>query len=32
VAQSLERLRINTAAAERLAVELEDALRVPTPS
>jgi puromycin-sensitive aminopeptidase len=32
VAQSLERLRINTAAAERLADELEDALRVPTPS
>ena len=32
VAQSLERLRINTAAAERLAAELEDALRVPTPS
>jgi puromycin-sensitive aminopeptidase len=31
VAQSLERLRINTAAAERLADELEDALRVPTP-
>ena len=30
VAQSLERLRINTAAAERLADELEDALRVPT--
>ena len=28
----LERLRINTAAAERLADELEDALRVPTPS
>jgi puromycin-sensitive aminopeptidase len=32
VAQSLERLRINTAAAERLADELEDALRVPTAS
>jgi len=32
VAQSLERLRINTAAAERLADELEDALKVPTPS
>ena len=32
VAQSLERLRINAAAAERLADELEDALRVPTPS
>ncbi len=32
VAQSLERLRINTAAAERLADELGDALRVPTPS
>ena len=32
VAQSLERLRINTAAAERLADELEDALRVPTPT
>ena len=32
VAQSVERLRINTAAAERLADELEDALRVPTPS
>ena len=32
VAQSLERLRTNTAAAERLADELEDALRVPTPS
>jgi puromycin-sensitive aminopeptidase len=31
VAQSLERLRINTAAAERLADELEDSLRVPTP-
>jgi puromycin-sensitive aminopeptidase len=31
VAQSQERLRINTAAAERLAAELEDALRVPTP-
>jgi puromycin-sensitive aminopeptidase len=30
VAQSVERLRINTAAAERLADELEDALRVPT--
>jgi aminopeptidase N len=32
VAQSLERLRTNTEAAERLADELEDALRVPTPS
>jgi puromycin-sensitive aminopeptidase len=32
VAQSLERLRTNTAAAERLAAELDDALRVPTPS
>ena len=32
VAQSLERLRINTAAAQRLADELEAALRVPTPS
>ncbi len=32
VAQSLERLRVNTAAAVRLADELEDALRVPTPS
>jgi len=32
VAQSLDRLRTNTAAAERLADELEDALRVPTPS
>jgi puromycin-sensitive aminopeptidase len=32
VAQSLERLRTNTSAAERLADELEDALRVPTPS
>ena len=32
VAQSIERLRINTAAAERLAAELDDALRVPTPS
>jgi aminopeptidase N len=31
VAQSLERLRINTAAAERLADELEDALKVATP-
>ncbi len=31
VAQSIERLRINTEAAERLADELEDALRVPTP-
>jgi puromycin-sensitive aminopeptidase len=29
VAQSVERLRINTAAAERLADELEDSLRVP---
>jgi hypothetical protein len=32
IAQSVERLRTNTAAAERLADELEDALRVPTPS
>jgi aminopeptidase N len=32
VAQSVERLRINSAAAERLADELEDALRVPTPN
>ena len=32
VAQSVERLRTNTAAAERLADELEDALRVPTPT
>ncbi len=32
VAQSLERLRTNTASAERLADELEDALRVPTPT
>ena len=31
VAQSLERLRVNTAAAERLADELENELRVPTP-
>jgi len=30
VAQSLERLRTNTASAERLADELEDTLRVPT--
>ena len=30
VAQSLERLRVNTAAAERLADELENELRVPT--
>jgi len=30
VAQSLERLRINTDAAERLADELDDALKVPT--
>jgi puromycin-sensitive aminopeptidase len=32
VAQALERLRVNTAAAERLAEELENELRVPTPS
>ncbi|MDQ2911665.1 MAG: M1 family metallopeptidase [Chloroflexota bacterium] len=32
VAQSLERLRVNTAAAERLAGELENELRVATPS
>ncbi|MEX2045951.1 MAG: M1 family metallopeptidase [Chloroflexota bacterium] len=32
VAQSIERLRINTAAAERLAGELDDALRVPASS
>jgi puromycin-sensitive aminopeptidase len=32
VAQSLERLRVNTAAAERLADELENELRVATPS
>ncbi len=32
VAQALERLRVNTAAAERLAGELENELRVPTPS
>ncbi|MEK6226420.1 MAG: M1 family metallopeptidase [Chloroflexota bacterium] len=32
VAQALERLRVNTAAAERLADELENELRVPTPS
>jgi aminopeptidase N len=32
VAQSIERLRVNTAAAERLADELENELRVPTPS
>ena len=32
VAQSLERLRVNAAAAERLADELENELRVPTPS
>ena len=31
VAQSLERLRVNAAAAERLADELENELRVPTP-
>jgi puromycin-sensitive aminopeptidase len=29
VAQSIERLRVNTAAAQRLADELEDALKVP---
>ena len=28
VAQSVERLRVNTAAAQRLADELEDALKV----
>jgi len=28
VTQSIERLRVNTAAAQRLADELEDALRV----
>jgi len=32
VTQSLERLRLNSAAAERLADELENELRVPTPS
>jgi hypothetical protein len=32
VAQALERLRVNTAAAERLADELENELRVATPS
>jgi hypothetical protein len=32
VAQGVERLRINTAAAERLADELENELRVPAPS
>jgi len=32
VAQSLERLRVNAAAAERLADELENELRVPTPT
>ena len=32
VAQALERLRVNTAAAERLAEELENELRVATPS
>jgi puromycin-sensitive aminopeptidase len=32
VAQGLERLRVNTAAAERLADELENELRVATPS
>ncbi|HEY8823406.1 MAG TPA: M1 family metallopeptidase [Candidatus Limnocylindria bacterium] len=32
VAQALERLRVNTAAAERLADELETELRVPTTS
>ncbi len=31
VAQALERLRVNTTAAERLADELENELRVPTP-
>ena len=31
VAQALERLRVNAAAAERLADELENELRVPTP-
>jgi puromycin-sensitive aminopeptidase len=31
VAQALERLRVNTSAAERLADELENELRVPTP-
>jgi len=30
VSQSIERLRVNTAAAERLADELGDALKVPT--
>ena len=32
VAQSIERLRVNAAAAERLAEELENELRVPTAS
>jgi puromycin-sensitive aminopeptidase len=32
VAQALERLRVNTSAAERLAEELENELRVATPS
>jgi len=32
VAQSIERLRVNAAAAERLANELENELRVPTAS
>lgn len=32
VAQALERLRVNTAAAERLAEELENELRVATPN
>ena len=32
VAQALERLRVNTAAAERLADELENELRVATPT
>ncbi len=32
VAQALERLRVNAAAAERLADELENELRVPTPT
>jgi puromycin-sensitive aminopeptidase len=32
VAQALERLRVNTAAAARLADELENELKVPTPS
>ena len=30
VSQSIERLRVNTAAAERLSDELGDALKVPT--